>query len=139
MAHPAGLQLLGARPGRAAAGVAGGGIDGPGNVLPLVKVNDDLSLPGNSYRISVAGAILGDDQVWPNDLLALDSGDCLEGITGRPCKDPSFGLDALWIEPHRRADAIAAGYTVVDAATVVATHLNRIVAVGRKLVNYEIG
>lgn len=99
-----------------------------GFVLPLVKVNDDLSLPGNSYRISVAGAILGDDQVWPNDLLALDSGDCLEGITGRPCKDPSFGLDALWIEPHRRADAIAAGYTVVDAATVIATHLNRIVA-----------
>ncbi len=99
-----------------------------GFVLPLVKVSDDLSLPGNSYRIKVAGAILAEDQVWPNELLALDSGDCLDGINGRPCKDPSFGLDAMWIAASARADAIAAGYTVVDAPTVVATHLNRIIA-----------
>jgi flagellar biosynthesis protein FlhA len=99
-----------------------------GFVLPLVKVSDDLSLPGNAYRIKVAGAILGDDEVWPNELLALDSGDCLDGVIGRPCKDPSFGLDAMWIAASARADAIAAGYTVVDAPTVVATHLNRIVS-----------
>ena len=99
-----------------------------GFVLPLVKVSDDLSLPGNCYRIRVAGAILGEDEVWPHDLLALDAGDCLDGITGRACKDPSFGLDALWIGAERRADAIAAGYTVVDAPTVVATHLNRLVS-----------
>ena len=99
-----------------------------GFVLPLVKVSDDLSLPGNCYRIRVAGAILGEDEVWPNELLALDAGDCLDGITGRACKDPSFGLDALWIGAERRADAIAAGYTVVDAPTVVATHLNRLVS-----------
>jgi flagellar biosynthesis protein FlhA len=99
-----------------------------GFVLPLVKVSDDLSLPGNAYRIKVAGAILGDDEVWPNELLALDSGDCLDGVKGRPCKDPSFGLDAMWIAASARADAIAAGYTVVDAPTVVATHLNRIVS-----------
>jgi flagellar biosynthesis protein FlhA len=99
-----------------------------GFVLPLVKVSDDLSLTGNAYRIRVAGVILGDDEVWPHELLALDSGDCLEGITGRPCKDPSFGLDAMWVPAERRADAIAAGYTVVDAPTVVATHLNRIVS-----------
>ena len=99
-----------------------------GFVLPVVKVSDDLSLPGNCYRIRVAGAILGEDEVWPNELLALDAGDCLDGITGRACKDPSFGLDALWIGAERRADAIAAGYTVVDAPTVVATHLNRLVS-----------
>ncbi len=99
-----------------------------GFVLPLVKVSDDLSLPGNYYRIRVAGAILGEDEVWPNELLALDAGDCLDGITGRACKDPSFGLDALWIGASARADAIAAGYTVVDAPTVVATHLNRLVS-----------
>jgi flagellar biosynthesis protein FlhA len=99
-----------------------------GFVLPLVKVSDDLSLPGNAYRIKVAGAILGDDEVWPNELLALDSGDCLDGVKGRPCKDPSFGLDAMWIAASARADAIAAGYTVVDAPTVVATHMNRIVS-----------
>jgi flagellar biosynthesis protein FlhA len=99
-----------------------------GFVLPMVKVSDDLSLPGNCYRIRVAGVILGEDEVWPNELLALDAGNCLDGVTGRACKDPSFGLDALWIAAERRADAIAAGYTVVDAPTVVATHLNRLVS-----------
>lgn len=99
-----------------------------GFVLPLVKVNDDLSLPGHAYRIRIAGVTMGEDEIWSNELLALDSGDCLEGITGRPCKDPSFGLDAMWIPADKRADAISAGYTVVDAPTVVATHLNNIIA-----------
>jgi flagellar biosynthesis protein FlhA len=98
-----------------------------GFVLPLVKVKDDLSLPGHAYRVSIAGVIMGEDEAWPNDLLALDSGDCLDGITGRAVKDPSFGLDALWIGADMRADAIAAGYTVVDAPTVIATHLNSVI------------
>ncbi len=99
-----------------------------GFVLPLVKVNDNLSLPGHAYRIRIAGVIVGEDEVWSNELLALDAGDCLEGIEGRPCKDPSFGLDAMWISADKRADAISAGYTVVDAPTVIATHLNNIIA-----------
>ncbi len=98
-----------------------------GFVLPLVKVKDNLSLPGNTYRISIAGVIMGEDEAWPRDMLALDAGDCLPGIEGRSIKDPSFGLDALWIGPDKHADAVAAGYTVVDAATVIATHLNGIV------------
>ncbi|MBB5704894.1 flagellar biosynthesis protein FlhA [Sphingopyxis panaciterrulae] len=95
-----------------------------GFVVPLVKVTDDLSLPGNCYRISVAGVIVGEDEVYPNEMLALDSGDLVTPIRGRPCKDPTFGLDALWIPKASQNDAIAAGYTVVDPATVVATHLN---------------
>ncbi len=98
-----------------------------GFVLPLVKVRDNLGFSGNTYRISIAGVTMGEDEVWPRDLMALDSGDCLEGITGRHVKDPSFGLDALWIAPDMRADAIVAGYTVVDAPTVIATHLNNII------------
>jgi flagellar biosynthesis protein FlhA len=98
-----------------------------GFVLPLVRVKDDLALPGNAYRISIAGVVMGDDEAWAHDLLALDSGDCLDGISGKPVKDPSFGLDALWIAPDLRADAVSAGYTVVDAPTVIATHLNGIV------------
>ncbi len=98
-----------------------------GFVLPLVKVKDDLSLPGNSYRISISGVIMGEGEAWPQELLALDAGDCLPGITGRPVKDPSFGLDALWVALESRADAISAGYTVVDAPTVIATQLNQIV------------
>ncbi len=99
-----------------------------GFVLPLVKVKDDLTLPGNAYRISIAGVTMGEDEAWQNDLLALDSGDCLDGIEGRAVKDPSFGLDAMWITPEKRAEAVASGYTVVDAPTVIATHLNGIVA-----------
>ena len=59
--------------------------------------------------------------------LALDSGDIEGEITGQPCKDPTFGLDALWISPDKRSEAVIAGYTVVDASTVVATHLNQMI------------
>lgn len=99
-----------------------------GFVMPMVKVSDDLSLPGNSYQIRISGVMVGEDQAWSNELLALDSGDCLEGITGRAVKDPSFGLDALWIAAGDRTEAVAAGYTVVDPATVIATHLNQLVS-----------
>ena len=95
-----------------------------GFVIPPVKVGDDLSLPGNTYRIAIAGVIVGEDEVYPGEMLALDSGDLVTKVTGRPCKDPTFGLDAIWIPKASQNDAIAAGYTVVDPATVVATHLN---------------
>ncbi len=98
-----------------------------GFVVPLVRVRDNLALGPNSYRIIVAGVIAAEDEVWPEDLLALDSGDILHRIEGRQVKDPTFGLDAVWIAPEKRGDAVVAGYTVVDPATVVATHLNQIV------------
>jgi flagellar biosynthesis protein FlhA len=98
-----------------------------GFVVPMVRVRDDLALAPNCYRISVAGVIVGEDEIYPEELLALDSGDLLERLDGRQVKDPTFGLDAVWIPPHQRAEAVVAGYTVVDPATVVATHLNQIV------------
>ncbi|MGA9581106.1 MAG: flagellar biosynthesis protein FlhA [Allosphingosinicella sp.] len=98
-----------------------------GFVVPMVRVRDNLALPANSYRITVAGVIHAEDEIWPEDLLALDSGDVIESVDGRICKDPTFGLDAIWIPPARRAEAVVAGYTVVDPATVAATHLNQIV------------
>lgn len=101
-----------------------------GFVLPLVNVKDDLALPGNGYRISISGVVVGEGQAWPREFLALDSGDCLSGVEGRAVKDPSFGLDALWIGPEKRIDAISAGYTVVDASTVIATQLNGALEVG---------
>lgn len=99
-----------------------------GFVVPLVRVRDNLSLPPNAYRITVAGVIMGEDEAFPEQLLALDSGDLEGTVDGRACRDPSFGLEAVWITPEKRADAIVAGYTVVDPATVVATHLNQIIA-----------
>ena len=99
-----------------------------GFVVPMVRVRDNLGLGPNNYRISVAGVIVGEDECWPDDLLALDSGDLQGTVEGRPCKDPSFGLDAIWIRPEQRGAAVVAGYTVVDGPTVIATHLNQLVA-----------
>ena len=101
-----------------------------GFVMPLVQVRDNLTLSPNAYRITVAGVIVGEDEVWPDDLLALDSG-CLEGtVAGREVRDPSFGLEAVWISADRRNEAVIAGYTVVDPATVIATHLNQMIING---------
>ncbi len=96
-----------------------------GFVVPMVRVRDDMALAPNAYRIAIAGVVVAEDECWPEDLLALDAGDCIADIDGRAVKDPSFGLDAWWIPPARRADAVASGYTVVDAPTVIATHLNQ--------------
>jgi flagellar biosynthesis protein FlhA len=98
-----------------------------GFVIPLVRIKDDMALSANSYRITIGGTIVAEDEIWPDDLLALDSGDIDTPIEGRACKDPTFGMDAVWISADKRAEAIVAGYTVVDAATVMATHLNQMV------------
>jgi flagellar biosynthesis protein FlhA len=99
-----------------------------GFVVPMVRVKDNLALEPNQYRITIAGVVVGEDEIWPEDLLALDSG-MLEGeVHGRAAKDPTFGLDAVWISPGQRSEAVVAGYTVVDPPTVVATHLNQLIA-----------
>ncbi|WP_422344402.1 flagellar biosynthesis protein FlhA [Parasphingorhabdus sp.] len=98
-----------------------------GFVVPLVRIKDDLELEPNSYRIMMGGVVLGEDTVWPNDFLALDDGHVDTKIEGRPCKDPTFGMDAIWIGAEKKSQAVAEGYTVVDAPTVIATHLNDVV------------
>src|SRR5690606_4035621 len=90
-----------------------------GFVVPMVRVRDNLSLEPNAYRITVAGVIMGEDQCWPEDLLALDSGALESRVEGREVRDPSFGLEAVWIPPAKRTEAVVAGYTVVDPATVI--------------------
>jgi flagellar biosynthesis protein FlhA len=98
-----------------------------GFVVPLVRVRDNMNLAPNAYRITVAGVVVGEDECHPNELLALDSGDLAATVAGRKCKDPTFGLDAVWIAPDKRGEAVVAGYTVVDPSTVLATHLNQLV------------
>ncbi len=98
-----------------------------GFVLPLARVRDDLSLAPNGYRLSLAGVTVGEGEVWPQDLLALDAGDVDTPIVGRAGRDPAFGLPVTWLRSDQRADAIAAGYTVVDAATVIATHVGQLI------------
>ncbi|MGB5622781.1 MAG: FHIPEP family type III secretion protein, partial [Gammaproteobacteria bacterium] len=86
-----------------------------------------LDLAPNAYRLTVLGAIVSEAEIQPERLLAIDPGQATGGVEGVPAKDPAFGLDALWIDPSRRDQAQSHGYTVVDPATVVATHLNQVV------------
>ncbi|GAB3505144.1 flagellar biosynthesis protein FlhA [Pseudoxanthomonas daejeonensis] len=98
-----------------------------GFLIPPVHIRDNLELPANHYRLLVHGVPVATGEIHPDRDLALDPGGALGAIDGIKGKDPAFGLDAVWIQPHQRAQAESMGYTVVDPATVVATHLSHLV------------
>jgi flagellar biosynthesis protein FlhA len=97
-----------------------------GFVVPQVRVRDNIALPPYSYRILVNGVAVGEDMVSPDEMLALDTGQAIGKLNGKPAKDPTFGLDAIWIANADADAATAAGYMVVDSGTVIATHLNHL-------------
>ncbi|OYQ25103.1 flagellar biosynthesis protein FlhA [Sandarakinorhabdus cyanobacteriorum] len=97
-----------------------------GFVLPAVRVRDDLSLPPFHYRITLAGVVVGEDEIFPDDVLAIAAGPISTPIPGREAADPAFGLPARWIDPAEADLAEAAGYNVVDPAAVAGTHLNQL-------------
>ena len=97
-----------------------------GFVLPQVRVRDDLALAPFAYRIAIGGVTVGEDLAFPDDVLAIAAGPVTAEIAGRPVTDPAFGLPARWIAPEEADLATAAGYTVVDAASVIGTHLNHL-------------
>jgi len=98
-----------------------------GFLVPSVHMRDDLDLSPTGYRIQVLGVTAGEAEIYPERLLAIGDGSGAEALDGIAVKDPTFGMDAMWIDTHRADDARARGFTVVDPATVVATHLSRIV------------
>ena len=97
-----------------------------GFIIPSVRIRDNLSLEPNGYRITVGGVIVADDKVQSAKLLAIQGDKSTIALPGEKVKDPTFGLDAVWIEQHDRVRAQAANYTVVDPSTVIATHLNQL-------------
>ena len=98
-----------------------------GFLIPAVHVRDNLDLAAGQYRILVHGVPVAGGDLHPDRMLALDPGRVFGPLEGIPGKDPAFGLDATWILPSQRAHAESLGYTVVDAGTVVATHLSHLV------------
>ena len=98
-----------------------------GFLIPAVHVRDNLELSPGQYRVLLHGVPIATGELHPDRELALDPGRVFGPIEGIPGKDPAFGLDATWILPSQRAHAESLGYTVVDAATVVATHLSHLV------------
>ncbi|AXJ95329.1 MULTISPECIES: flagellar biosynthesis protein FlhA [unclassified Sphingomonas] len=97
-----------------------------GFVVPQCRVRDDINLAPFTYRILVNGVVVGEDQVSPDEMLALDTGQAYGELAGKKAKDPTFGLDATWIPAGDADAATGAGYLVVDAGTVMATHLNHL-------------
>jgi len=97
-----------------------------GFLVQAVHIKDNLDLDPNGYRITMLDVSVGEGKVYPEKHLAISSGQVLGQLDGVATKDPSFGLDAVWIENNQRDDAQAWGYTAVDASTVIATHLSQL-------------
>ena len=97
-----------------------------GFLIQSVHIRDNLELSPNDYRITLNGVIAGGAEIYPDRDLAINPGRVFGALKGIETKDPSFGLDAVWIDPDQREHAQTLGYTVVDASTVVATNLSEI-------------
>lgn len=97
-----------------------------GFLPPAVHLRDNLELRPSVYRILLKGVCMGEGEVFPNQFLAINPGRVTMQLPGPQTQDPAFGLPAIWIQENQKDQAGAAGYTVVDASTVVATHLSHI-------------
>jgi flagellar biosynthesis protein FlhA len=99
-----------------------------GFLVSPVHIRDNLDLAPNAYRISLAGVSIGESEVHIDKDLAINPGQVFGKITGIATEDPAFGLEAYWIDASQREEAQMLGYTVVDPATVVATHLSQLLS-----------
>lgn len=97
-----------------------------GFLMPSVHIRDNLDLQPNAYRLTLMGVSVAEAEVYPDRELAINPGQVFGPLNGIAAKDPAFGLEAVWIDPNQRDQAQSLGYTVVDASTVVATHLNQV-------------
>ncbi len=109
-----------------------------GFLIPPVHIRDNLELAPGAYRITLRGVPIGEGEVHPDRELAINPGQVYGELRGIETKDPAFGLEAVWIEPGQRDEAQALGYTVVDASTVIATHLSHLLQQhAHELLGYE--
>ncbi|MEZ5588119.1 MAG: flagellar biosynthesis protein FlhA [Sedimenticolaceae bacterium] len=97
-----------------------------GFLVQSVHIRDNLDLAPNAYRITLNGVPVGESEVFVDRDLAINPGRVFGELKGNVTKDPAFGLDAVWIDAAQRDQAQTMGYTVVDASTVVATHLSEL-------------
>jgi flagellar biosynthesis protein FlhA len=97
-----------------------------GFVVPGVRIRDDLALQPNQYRIRIGQTIVAEDSIHPERKLAIPGARSTRKLRGIEVKDPSFGLDAVWILPHQQAEAEADDQVVVEPESVIATHLGQI-------------
>lgn len=109
-----------------------------GFLIPTVHIRDNLDLKPNHYRISLAGVVMGEAPIYNDKWLAINPGQVFGELDGLRTLDPAFGLEAVWINENQKEQAHTYGYTVVDASTVIATHLSQILeANSQQLLGYE--
>jgi flagellar biosynthesis protein FlhA len=94
-----------------------------GIVIPAVRIHDELGLESHEYLLKVRGSEVARARIMPGHLLAMDPGDAIAGLQGIPTTEPTYGLPAFWVHTSDRAEAEALGYTVVDAESMIVTHL----------------
>jgi len=97
-----------------------------GFLIQSVHIRDNLDLPPNGYRITLNGVTAGESEINPDRDMAINPGKVFGELKGIATTDPAFGMEAVWIETGQRDNAQALGYTVVDAGTVIATHLSEL-------------
>jgi len=97
-----------------------------GFLIQAVHIRDNLDLTPNAYRIILMGVPVGEGEVYPEKELAINPGQVFGNLNGIKTKDPTFGLEAIWIDTAMRDEAQTLGYTVVDSSTVVATHMSHL-------------
>ncbi len=94
-----------------------------GIVIPAVRIHDEIGLESHEYVVKVRGSEVARARIMPGHLLAMDPGDAAGGLRGIPTTEPTYGLPAVWVHSSDRAEAEALGYTVVDAESMIVTHL----------------
>jgi flagellar biosynthesis protein FlhA len=94
-----------------------------GLVIPAVRIHDELGMESHEYVLKVRGSEVARGRIMPGHLLAMDPGDAGGELQGIPTLEPAFGLPATWVHESGRAEAESLGYTVVDAESVIVTHL----------------
>ncbi|MET3181921.1 UNVERIFIED_ORG: flagellar biosynthesis protein FlhA [Variovorax guangxiensis] len=98
-----------------------------GFLVPVVHIRDNLEIKPNTYVITLKDVEIGRGEAFPNQWMAINPGQVTGSLPGTPTRDPAFGLSAVWIDSSLRQQAQVYGYTVVDACTVMATHLNHLI------------
>ncbi len=94
-----------------------------GIVIPPVRIHDELGMESHEYVLKIRGSEVARGRIMPGHLLAMDPGDAGSGLQGIPTTEPAFGLPAVWVHDSARSEAEMLGYTVVDAESMIVTHL----------------
>jgi flagellar biosynthesis protein FlhA len=97
-----------------------------GFVMPAVRILDNVQLEANTYIIKIKEVDAGTGRIWPNQFMVMDPGGHQVAVPGIHTTEPTFGLPATWVDASLKEEATLKGYTVVDAATVLSTHLTEL-------------